>query len=65
MKGPLERMRDLYDRTRHKDLPAAEVRCAASTTVLFGSFVRRGELSKPCLASSCSSNQNNKKWITA
>ena len=40
MKGTLERMRDLYDRTRHKDLPAAEVRCAASTTVLFGSFVR-------------------------
>ena len=58
-KGTLE----LYDRTRHKDLPAAEVRCATSTTVLFGSFVRRGELSKPC--SSCSSNQNNKKWLTA
>jgi hypothetical protein len=36
MSGPQERnMRDLYNRTRHKDFPALEVRRAASTTVLW------------------------------
>lgn len=36
MRGQQERsMRDLYDRTRHKDLPVPEVGSAASSTMLW------------------------------